>query len=467
MQVSAILPCHGNVADTRACLQTLLAQPDATALEILVVDNASPDETAALDREFAGVRVLRQPANLGFAGGVNAGIRAARGRELLILNNDTLLAPAMLPRLRRALAADPQIGMAAPVSNHVKGPARIDVGAGGRDAATRREIERMLDELAPGRLQDVDTLAGLCLLVRRELVQQIGLLDERFGIGNFEDDDWCLRARLAGWRLVIARDAFLHHEGHRTFRALGVDYGATLADKEARFWAKWLADPAGRALRAWADGRPDEAAREAQAALRLHPQWPEAHWLLARWYLGERRDVVRGRAHLHRFLQSSPRHAPALVQLAAQALHERDEAGARALLQQMHAHCHVTEADLVSWHAAAAKVRLAQSAPAAAIAEARLALELDGGHGELHNLLGAALLAAGDTQQAEHAFRAAAARGASVGWANAGVCAWNLGEPERAIAIWREALAANPDDALARRHLAAASQAHPTPLRAR
>ena len=82
---------------------------------------------------------------------------------------------------------------------------------------------------------------GFCLLIRREVIDAIGLLDEQFGIGCFEDDDYTLRAIQAGYRAVIAGDAFIHHYGGRTFVGSGVDYGALMQENQQRFLAKWTA----------------------------------------------------------------------------------------------------------------------------------------------------------------------------------------------------------------------------------
>ena len=85
-------------------------------------------------------------------------------------------------------------------------------------------------------------LVGFCLLIRRAVIDAIGVLDERFGIGCFEDDDYCLRAIQAGWRAVIARDAFVHHFGGRTFMGSGLDHAAILRENEQRFREKWAAE---------------------------------------------------------------------------------------------------------------------------------------------------------------------------------------------------------------------------------
>ena len=213
MELSVVIPCHGGVEDTRACLRALATQEGAPEMEVLVVDNASGDGTERLEEEFQGVRVLGLERNLGFAGGVNVGLRAARGRWLMVLSNDTMAAPHMVRRLLDGLRSDGRIGMAGPVSNRVKGPARVRVGTVGESEAERLELEALLGERCCGQLEDVETLAGLCLFFARGLLDRVGLFDEGFGPGNFEDDDFSLRVRLTGRRLVIVRDAFLYHRG--------------------------------------------------------------------------------------------------------------------------------------------------------------------------------------------------------------------------------------------------------------
>jgi hypothetical protein len=90
-----------------------------------------------------------------------------------------------------------------------------------------------------GQCLPVDRLVGFCLLTRREVLQAVGGLDEGFGLGFFEDDDWCVRVREAGFRLLVALDVFVHHYGSRTFAGLGVDLHAQLQANFDRFKAKW------------------------------------------------------------------------------------------------------------------------------------------------------------------------------------------------------------------------------------
>ncbi|MHC4512903.1 MAG: glycosyltransferase [Planctomycetota bacterium] len=354
MLVSVIIPCHRGVRDTRACVGSLLAQTAAgpdLALEILVVDNGSDDGTADLDQEFSQVQVLRLPSNLGFAGGVNRGLTAARGSYLVVLNNDTLAAPNLVARLLRPLLQDDSIGITAPVSNHVKGPARLDVGAAvGLDTNSRAELERTLADFARGKIQDVDTLAGLCLMFSRETWQRIGAFDESFGLGNYEDDDFCLRARLLGYRLVIVRDAFLHHHGHRTFDALGVDYKAAMHEQAVLFDHKWRRDPAGRVVLSLLDDDLGAAARAAPAGLAQHPAWPDGHLVLARWHARQEQhdDAI---PHLHGFLARCPRHTDGQVLLAFQLVLAGDERAGNERLAQAMQDCYFSEtttADVLS-----------------------------------------------------------------------------------------------------------------------
>jgi GT2 family glycosyltransferase len=457
MLLSVVIPCHGGVADTRACIASLLAQEEPSPIEIVVVDNDSRDGTGDLAAEFGGaVRVLPQSRNLGFAGGVNRGVQAAEGTHLLILNNDTLAAPRMVRRLLDALHGDPRIALAAPVSNRVKGRARIDVGALGEDAAARADVERALTETAGGRIEDAETLAGLCLLLRRALIEEIGGFDERFALGNFEDDDFCLRARLRGHRLVIVRDAFLHHWGSRTFHALGVDYREVLAAHERLFAAKWQDDPAGAA---WlARGDRVRAGELAARALSAHPHWPDAHWLRADGAAARGRTAA-AIAHVRAFLDACPCHPQAALRLAQLHLAAGDETAGRRALQQALAR--------LPLHGPAAAATLAQLAERCsadgrgreALEHLRSAVDLDPQDAELHNRLGAALMDRGEFAPAAEHLARAAELGSPHGETNLGVCQWRSGDIDGAIATLRAAAVRDPDNALARHNLAQACAA--------
>ena len=235
---SVVLVTFNQLEFTRQCLdsiRTATREPH----ELIVVDNGSTDGSVAWLEHQADVRLIKNHENRGFPAAANQGLRAARGEQIVLLNNDTLVTTGWLDRLLAALHANPAIGLAGPVSNCVSGPQQIDVpytslanldGFGwehGREHAQER--------------QDVERLVGFCLAIRRKVVDKIGYLDEQFGIGNFEDDDYCRRALEAGFRAVIARDSFVHHFGQVTFRAEKVDYARLLGENRRKFERKWAA----------------------------------------------------------------------------------------------------------------------------------------------------------------------------------------------------------------------------------
>jgi GT2 family glycosyltransferase/tetratricopeptide (TPR) repeat protein len=235
---SIVIVTHNQIDATQACLESI-RRSTGESYELVVADNASTEGTVAYLKAQRDVKLIVNDENRGFPAAANQGMQAAVGRQVLLLNNDTVVTPGWLTRLLRALDSDPRIGLVGPCSNRVSGPQQIHA---------QYDSEASLDGFASqwgkaheGVLDDVDRLVGFCLLIRREVIDAIGLLDERFGVGCFEDDDYCVRAIQAGFRAVIARDAFVHHEGSRTFRASGVDFSTLMRDNQAKFRAKWSA----------------------------------------------------------------------------------------------------------------------------------------------------------------------------------------------------------------------------------
>jgi hypothetical protein len=211
--------------------------------KLILVDNGSTDGVGEFFDSVPGAIAVHSPANRGFAGGANLGLVHAEG-HVLVLNSDTLVPAKWLSRLVAALESAPYIGMVGPMSNYVSGPQLID----GLSFTSMDEINAFADQLAENRRGcqiEVERLVGFCLLIRDVAFRDVGLFDESFGFGNFEDDDYCLRVRKAGYRLCIAEDCFVFHYGNRTFAAMdvvGERFIELLRANEARFKAKWNLD---------------------------------------------------------------------------------------------------------------------------------------------------------------------------------------------------------------------------------
>jgi GT2 family glycosyltransferase/2-polyprenyl-3-methyl-5-hydroxy-6-metoxy-1,4-benzoquinol methylase len=222
-QASIIVVTFNNLALNRLCLDSIYARTDWPNYEVIVVDNASTDGTPQYLREQErtrpNLRVVLNESNLGFAAANNIGLKLATGEYVVLLNNDTVVSRAWLTNMIRHLAANPRIGLIGPVTNEIGNEAKIPVG-----------YSRLADMPAwaarharahDGQTFDISMLAMFCVATRRQVVEQVGLLDERFGLGMFEDDDYTRRLKDAGYTCVCALDAFVHHAGRASFKLLG------------------------------------------------------------------------------------------------------------------------------------------------------------------------------------------------------------------------------------------------------
>jgi len=242
-KVSIIIVSFENVELTQLCLESVFANTTHPNYEVIVVDNASSDSTPEYLRDLEvnepRVKVILNTENLGFAAANNQGLAIAEGEFLLLLNNDTVVPRGWLsPLIRQASLED--VGLVGPVTNFVGNEAKVDVpyaddldGMGDFAADHMREHK--------GQSFDIKVLAMFCVLMRRDVYEEVGPLDEAFGIGMFEDDDYSYRMREAGYRTVCAEDAFIHHFGQAAFKKLieSGAYGELWEKNQAVFESKW------------------------------------------------------------------------------------------------------------------------------------------------------------------------------------------------------------------------------------
>lgn len=245
---SIIILAHGQLALTRKCIASVVKHTDVP-YRLILVDNGSTGGIPAYFRSLKkrpNVKVITNKTNLGFAAGVNAGIRASRGEDCVLLNNDTKVGEGWLRRLLAVAASDPTIGAVGPLSNNVSGPQM----AGDEHYATPQGLDlwaRYIARIHAGKVEDTPRLVFFCVLLKAGAIKAIGGgLDPRYGQGMFEDDDACLAMRVAGYRLVIARDVWCHHEASSTFKALRVDVDGLMARNQALFLEKWQEMSRGR-----------------------------------------------------------------------------------------------------------------------------------------------------------------------------------------------------------------------------
>ncbi len=231
MDVSIVVLNYNTREHLRSCLEALHGvvpgSPEGLAVEVLVVDNASSDGSAdVVAAEFPWVELIRSPFNGGFAFGNNQAVRQARGDAVLILNPDALLPACGVDGLVQVLREHPEAGIVGP---------KLLRPDGSMHRACRRSfptppvsfyrfsgLSRLfpnssrfgrynLTYVDPDLAIEVDSVCGACMLVRREVIERIGLLDERFFMYG-EDLDWCLRARDAGWTVRYEPSIVVQHQ---------------------------------------------------------------------------------------------------------------------------------------------------------------------------------------------------------------------------------------------------------------
>ncbi len=242
--VSIIIPVFNALSLTRECIRSLLQENKGiSSYEIIVVDNASTDGTPAwLEEECRGnslLRVFTMRENLGFGPAVNIGMKSCKGEYFVILNNDTIVSRNWLRYLIEGMERDASIGILSPVTNYVGEGRQLDESAKAIPPDVK-SINHYAEEIS-GRSELVyepNRLVFFCVMMRRELIDLIGGLDEGYEKGNFEDDDYCLRARMAGFRLGIARNAFVYHHGSATFKSNRISHSRHMETNRVRFYKK-------------------------------------------------------------------------------------------------------------------------------------------------------------------------------------------------------------------------------------
>ncbi len=254
-RLSVVIVTYGNLDLSRICLESLAARTEWPNLEIVVVDNGSTDgtrewlETEAQRLGPGRLRAIFHAENRGFPAACNAGLAAATGEYLVILNNDTVVTRGALTALVRHLAADPTLGLVGPVTNAIANAARVEVGYA--DLAGLPEWARAYVRAHDDETFALPMLALFCTALTRRTWESVGPLDERFGIGMFEDDDYCRRVAEKGLAIRCARDAFVHHWQMASFRKMPQqEYLALFAENKAKFAAKWGEAPAARSATA-------------------------------------------------------------------------------------------------------------------------------------------------------------------------------------------------------------------------
>jgi len=240
--VSVIVVTYNNIELTKACLASLDMHSNHENLEVIVVDNASADGTPALLQEWvtqgSNRSIILNEDNRGFAAGNNQGLAVATGEYLVLLNNDTYVTPGWVRTLYRHLQRNKTIGIIGPITNNIGNEAKIQISYNNMDEMLVESGKYTRSHI--GKVQQLYTAAFFCVMFSRKIYETIGPLDEAFGRGFFEDDDYCRRVEQLGLTIGCAEDVFIHHHLSASFNKMrSADRQALFEQNKATYEAKW------------------------------------------------------------------------------------------------------------------------------------------------------------------------------------------------------------------------------------
>ncbi|NOZ08595.1 MAG: glycosyltransferase, partial [FCB group bacterium] len=350
--VSIIMLTYNALEYTRKCVNSIQNNTHHPH-EIIFVDNASSDGTQNYLRGLVGryknYKLIRNKINKGFAAGNNQGVAAASGKYVMLLNNDVLVGEGWLKDLVSAYEKDEAIGLIGPITNQVSGRQKV------RHVPYEEEQDfypfaKKIQTLNQDKITPRRRIAGLAMLLSREIYNEIGGFDESFGLGNFEDDDLCLKIRAAGYAIMVNEGVYIHHFGSRTFKANGMDYSGSLKEKGKKFAEKWpevnykellelekpldkvIPEEIATATQELLDGNTDNALNYFTNIVAVDPLCPDARFGVILCHR-QRGNLQVALEHIGRLLELYPNHAGALNQSGIIAAEMGDLPGAQNLLQ--------------------------------------------------------------------------------------------------------------------------------------
>ncbi|GFZ33515.1 hypothetical protein CSC2_40410 [Clostridium zeae] len=245
-KTSIIILTYNNIEYTKKCIDSIRKFADHLDYEIIVIDNNSSDETKDWLKSCDDIRCIFNESNMGFPKGCNQGINIATGDSVLLLNNDVIVTPRWLNNLSLALWSNESVGAVGAVTNNCSYYQTIPTTYTNYDELI--EFADKYNDSDEKKWEQRIKLIGFCMLIKRSVINEVGLLDERFTPGNYEDDDYSYRIIKAGYKLLLCKDTFIHHYGSVSYKK---DQGSTnniMYENYRKFIEKWGFDPSSMTL---------------------------------------------------------------------------------------------------------------------------------------------------------------------------------------------------------------------------
>lgn len=237
-KTSIIILTYNNFAMTKDCILSIRKYTNPIDYEIIVVDNCSTDETVSWLKEQTDLHVIFMDENVGFPKGCNIGIEASsKENDILLLNNDTIVTSNWLNNLQTCLHSDERIGAVGAVSNNGANLQGVEFAYSNFEEMQEKALLNNVSDKE--RWEEKVCLIGYCMLIKREVIESLGGLDEGYSPGYIEDNDLSLRILNLGYKLYLCHDAFIHHYLGTSFRKNAEQFNQLILKNREYFTKKW------------------------------------------------------------------------------------------------------------------------------------------------------------------------------------------------------------------------------------
>lgn len=237
-RTAIVILSYNSIQMMQQCIESIRKHHLPEMYELVVVDNASTDGVAEWLAEQDDIKLILNKENMGFPAGCNQGIRIADSdSDILLLNNDTLVPPDALFWLRMAIYESEQTGAAGSVTNYAPNYQNVEK----LDLKPKDYLEyaSLIQQWIPHPYEKKSWLVGYAMLLKREALERVGMLDEQFSPGNYEDNDYGIRMGNAGYQQVLCHNSFIYHYGGHSFGKNQERLKQILSTNEEKFIQKW------------------------------------------------------------------------------------------------------------------------------------------------------------------------------------------------------------------------------------
>lgn len=240
--VDIIMLTYNNPDLSKKSIDSVINRSFYPNYKLIVVDNASDKETVSILKKYQKhpkTELIFNKENLGFAAGNNVGLKKSQADYLILLNNDILITPGWISRL--VFHANKQnVGLVGPVTNSIGNEAKIEIYYNPQNTQDLEDNANDYTSNHWGETIELNNIAAFCWIMSKETYKKIGLLDEKFGRGMFEDDDYCYRIKKERLKIICAEDTFIHHYGGASFNQIASEeYIKIFNSNKEIFEKKW------------------------------------------------------------------------------------------------------------------------------------------------------------------------------------------------------------------------------------